>query len=86
MELELERQGAIVQRVREVVPQRELGLQELRLLAAASGGYSSANEEGGGEGVGSALQLAVYGAMDLEVPLDDDEEAFRLVAVFTKAP
>ena len=70
-----------MQRVREVVPQREIGLQELKLLAHLSGGFDSKVSNKSPLDV----QLAVYGAMDLGVPLQHEEDAFRLVAVLTKA-
>ena len=56
--------------ITDVVPTREYTLQELRLLSKAAG----------------FVDVATYGALDPEfVAADDDELAYRLVVVLTKA-
>ena len=56
--------------ITDVVPTREYTLQELRLLADAAG----------------FVDVATYGALDAAfIPADDDELAYRLVVVLTKA-
>ena len=69
MELELEREGTVVQRVKQSLPQREFTPQELIAYAVASGVFR---------------EPTFYGALDLDVGVDDEEEAYRLVAVFVK--
>ena len=56
--------------ITDVVPTREYTLQELKLLSTAAG----------------FVDVATYGALDPEfVAADDDELAYRLVVVLTKA-
>ena len=56
-------------RVREVVPTRLLTLQEIDALARCAG----------------VEMAAKYGALDEEVSIDDEEEAFRMVCVQRKS-
>ena len=70
VELELERDGVIVQRVRQSLPQREFTPQELVAYAIASGVFE---------------EPTFYGALDLAVGVDDEEEAYRLVAVLRRS-
>ena len=56
--------------ITDVVPTREYTLQELKLLSTAAG----------------FVDVATYGALDAAfIPADDDELAYRLVVVLTKA-
>ena len=57
-----------MQSVREIVPMRKFTAQEINLLAASSG-FEVA---------------AMYGALDEEVSIDDEDGAFRLVCVLRK--
>ena len=70
VELELEREGKIVQRVRQSLPQREFTPQELIAYATASGMFD---------------EPTFYGALDLAVSVYDEEEAYRLVAVLRRS-
>ena len=69
------RQASVVfeaagQSIEDVVPTREYTLQELKLLASMAG----------------FVDVATYGALDPDfVAADDDELAYRLVVVLTKA-
>ena len=71
VQFELNQSGQLVQQLQEVVPLRQVGLQELLCLAALSRGFEPTP--------------ALYGDLDLDLPLDDDD-AYRLVAIFTKRP
>ena len=68
---EVVRDGAVASSLTDVVPTREFTLQELLLLARLAGGFDAT--------------VATYGGMDLEIAADDDELAYRLVVVLTKA-
>merc|ERR1712166_102275 len=71
VQFELNHSGQLVQQLQEVVPLRQVGLQELLCLAALSRGFEPTP--------------ALYGDLHLDCPLDDDD-AYRLVAIFTKRP